>query len=354
MKTTIGQPPANCDCLSPTSFRNHCTTLGCSIGDNPVCTGMVSFTEAFSSNRRGGCTCPDNKPGGSYNLGYDNGYGYFHYADCASFGFNSSDSSDVSNTDCCNFCCNRHDCRPLPPPGATTTIPFPTIPTVPPVLFGLIGTGLFVIISVIVIYRIHRRSGGGGILVGVLATIGTVVSIANIVTCAVTCSGCVLLTDDSICPCLNACTCCDKRPCLMGCQTPWFTLIFSGFSVLLFLLLLLFFVIFVSKCPRAVGAVFLIIRLTVKMNGMIRSAINVNGMMKLAVNVNGKMRFVVKVNLTVNILLANNLLMLLLRLMAILLLMIVMVMVKFTVSSKLKFRRRFEEISIFCKGSYLK
>jgi len=88
---------------------------------------MVDFDQDYPGFvGRLGCNCPDTSV-----TNYRNGYFFhgpyygYHYTTCTEFGSHARDANrtrpggDNAATDCCNFCCDRHD--PHPHPIKTTT-----------------------------------------------------------------------------------------------------------------------------------------------------------------------------------------------------------------------------------------
>jgi hypothetical protein len=142
MKVTIEQfPPPNCFCIpaNETSGRN-CYSRGCSAGTNNACNNrsvhfangfyvMVDFDTDYSGFvGRIGCNCPNSSA-----IIYHNGYFFhgpyygYHYTTCTDFGKHARDVNKTrpggvnAATDCCNYCCDRHDPHPHPIKTTTTT-----------------------------------------------------------------------------------------------------------------------------------------------------------------------------------------------------------------------------------------
>jgi hypothetical protein len=152
MKTTIGQPPADCVCYPPNPGPNPpppdvqtCSTRGCSRGSNPYCY-IYPFNYGLNKyyNYRG-CNCPYY----SYDFVIDNGAYYnfngfptfYNYTTCTDFGSHARDNNgnvppNVNDAiDCCNFCCNPTDPTTITTDtttittSITSTITTTTIPT---------------------------------------------------------------------------------------------------------------------------------------------------------------------------------------------------------------------------------
>lgn len=140
VKVTFEQfPPPNCFCQPAADPDGRlCNSRGCSIGTNNACNNrsvhfadglyvMVDFDPDYPGFvGRIGCNCPNSSAtiyhnGYFFNAAY---YGY-HYTTCTDFGGRARDvnntrpGGDNAATDCCNFCCDRHD--PHPRPITTTT-----------------------------------------------------------------------------------------------------------------------------------------------------------------------------------------------------------------------------------------
>ncbi|CAF0953595.1 unnamed protein product [Didymodactylos carnosus] len=138
MKTTIGQPPANCVCYPP----NHgpsppppdiktCNTRGCSRGSNPYCYIYPLNLGRNNYYNYRGCNCPYY----SYDHVIDNGAYYnfngfptfYNYTTCTDFGSNARDAHgnvppDGNNAiDCCNFCCDPNDPTTITTDATTIT-----------------------------------------------------------------------------------------------------------------------------------------------------------------------------------------------------------------------------------------
>ena len=140
IKVTIEQfPPSNCFCTSAADpGGRNCNSRGCSVGTNTACSNRsVHFANGlyvivdFDPDYPGfvgriGCNCPNSSA-----TIYQNGYFFhgpyygYHYTTCTDFGNRARDVNKTqpggvnAATDCCNFCCDRHD--PYPHPIKTTT-----------------------------------------------------------------------------------------------------------------------------------------------------------------------------------------------------------------------------------------
>jgi hypothetical protein len=140
MKDTLEQmPPDDCFCqLAADPAADHCYSRGCSVGNNNACHNrsvhfangfyvMVDFDQDYPGFvGRLGCNCPNTTATIFHNGYFFHGpYFGYRYTTCTDFGGHARDVNNTrpgganAATDCCNYCCDRHD--PHPHPIKTTT-----------------------------------------------------------------------------------------------------------------------------------------------------------------------------------------------------------------------------------------